>query len=88
MFTFETARLDGGGKFTRKEKLFKRVSHRGPAWRGQNGVGGQSTGGGGAGGGAAGTTSLSLSFPVGTTGGCIFKGPSSGDIRRVRSGHL
>lgn len=88
MFTFETARLDGGGKFTRKEKLFKRVSHRGPAWRGQNGGGGGQSTGGGAGGRAAGTTSLSLSFPVGTTGGCIFKGPSSGDIRRVRSGHL
>lgn len=26
MFTFETARLDGGGEFTRKEKLFKRFS--------------------------------------------------------------
>lgn len=26
MFTFETARLDGGGEFTRKEKLFKRLS--------------------------------------------------------------
>lgn len=28
MFTFETARLDGGGEFTRKEKLFKRISLR------------------------------------------------------------
>lgn len=26
MFTFETARLDGGGEFTRKEKLFKSLS--------------------------------------------------------------
>lgn len=43
MFTFETARLDGGGEFTRKEKLFKRLSlgdlpgagGRGPGWRGR-----------------------------------------------------
>lgn len=53
MFTFETTRLDGGSEFTRKEKLFKRLSlgdlpgsggrepgRRGrapPAWRGQSG---------------------------------------------------
>lgn len=88
MFTFETARLDGGGEFTRKEKLFKRTFLRGPARRGGRGARAAGKGapclaraerGPASGGGGGGSTLSEPQFPsldnkvVG-----FYKGPSAG----------